>query len=99
VAIGVVRCGSLRLSHVLETHSYPHAVPFKRGRAGKQDVRVPTSLHRARGRGREPDESRGTLAGVMEREGVSNQGGALPGVGTHDAAASSRRQVLRLSFS
>jgi hypothetical protein len=30
VGVGAVRCGSRRLSHVLETHSYPHAVPFNK---------------------------------------------------------------------
>ncbi len=56
------------------------------------------SLFRARVRSRDPDESRRTLADVVEREGVSNQGETLPGVGAHDAGASSTETGLVTFF-
>ena len=47
------------------------------------------------GEGQRSGESRGALADVVEREGVSNQEKSLPGVCAHDADAASERPALR----
>jgi hypothetical protein len=62
----------VRLSHVLETHSFPHAVPLKRMvLAYARDVRA-ASLYRARGRGRDPGSLRGLSLLWWSERGVQS---------------------------
>ncbi len=70
---------------VLETDSFPHAVPIN-GHWRRAEAMLATRWSRARGRGRDPEESGGLSRMWLEREGASNQGDALPGVRVHDAS-------------
>ena len=79
------RCDQAYPARVLETRSFPHAVPLNREvQADAHRARAARS-YRARGRGRDPGEPNEALANGLERERVSNQADALPGVRAHDA--------------
>ncbi len=56
------------LPHVLETHWFPRAVPFKTG-AGMCVPQHATSMCGARVRGREFEEEHEIAVGTVEREG------------------------------
>lgn len=80
--------GSKRRSHDLETRWFPRAVPFKKG-AGVCVPEHGASMCGARVRGREDEEERVTAMETVEREGCPIKERSLPGVGAHDAGASS----------
>ena len=93
-ALGRRRCREAMPSYVLETRSFPHAVPLKREVLADGHAMTRRPLSRARGRGRDPGEPLGLLANGLERERVSNQGLRAAGCWSHDATRCSRRPIV-----
>jgi hypothetical protein len=74
---------------VLETPSFPHAVPLEREVLAYGHGSPAARCLRARGGGQRSGRALRALANAVERERVSNQGFALPGVRAHDGLPAS----------
>jgi hypothetical protein len=81
-------CGGSRHRHVLETHSYSHAVPLKREVLAFA-LAVPPVGFGLGGGAEKRIKSHGTPEIEVEREGCRTKECSLPGVSSYDAGASS----------